>query len=82
MNETGPDFPFDETPVEQLSYEQAFSQLDEIVAALEGNELSLDTAMRLYERGQNLIRRCSELLEAADLRVRQLSGEELVDFEP
>jgi exodeoxyribonuclease VII small subunit len=82
MNETEPDFPFDKTPVEQLSYEQAFSQLDEIVAALEGDELSLETAMRLYERGQNLIRRCSELLEAADLRVRQLSGEELVDFEP
>jgi exodeoxyribonuclease VII small subunit len=71
-----------ETAIDQLSYEAAFSQLDAIVAALEGDELSLETALGLYERGQALIRRCSDLLEKADLRVRQLSGEDLLDFEP
>ena len=71
-----------ETPVDQLSYEEAFNQLDAILVALEGNDLPLETAMDLFERGQNLIRHCSELLEKADLRVRQLSGENLIDFEP
>jgi exodeoxyribonuclease VII small subunit len=71
-----------ETPVDQLTYEQAYSQLDAIVAALEGNELTLETAMNLYERGQDLIRRCTALLDQAELRIRQLSGEDLVDFEP
>ena len=71
-----------ETPIDQLSYEQAYNQLDEIVAALEGDELSLEAAMALYERGQNLIRRCTDLLDQAELRVKQLTGEELVDFEP
>ena len=71
-----------ETPFDQLSYEQAFSQLDAIVAALEGDELSLETAMTLYERGQNLIRRCTDLLDRAELRLRQLSGEDQIDFEP
>jgi exodeoxyribonuclease VII small subunit len=82
MNTDNPPLPDRETPVEALSYEEAFSQLDTIAAALEGGELSLETAMNLYERGQNLLRRCSDLLEKADLRVRQLSGEDLVDFEP
>ena len=71
-----------ETPIDQLSYEEAFNQLDAIVAALDGNELPLEAAMDLFERGQNLIRRCAELLDKADLRVRQLSGENLIDFEP
>ncbi|OGO33809.1 MAG: exodeoxyribonuclease VII small subunit [Chloroflexi bacterium RBG_16_57_11] len=72
----------DETPVDQLTYEQAFSQLEAIVTALEGDELTLEAAMSLYERGQKLIQHCNRLLEQAELRVRQLSGENLVDFEP
>jgi len=71
-----------QTPIDQLSYEEAFSQLDVIVAALEGDELSLEAAMTLYERGQNLLHRCTDLLEQAEMRVRQLSGEDLIDFEP
>lgn len=74
--------PSNQTPIDQLSYEEALSQLDDIVAALEGDELSLEAAMTLYERGQNLLRRCADLLEQAELRVKQLSGEDLVDFEP
>jgi exodeoxyribonuclease VII small subunit len=37
--------------------------------------------MKLFERAQALTKRCSELLEAADLKVRQLSGEGLTEFE-
>ena len=70
-----------EIPIDQLTYEQAFSQLDDIVAALEGDELTLEAAMSLFERGQKLVQRCNGLLEQAELRVRQLSGQDLVDFE-
>ena len=72
----------EEIPIDQLTYEQAFSQLDAIVSALEGDELTLEAAMSLFERGQKLIQRCNGLLEQAELRVRQLSGEDLVDFGP
>jgi exodeoxyribonuclease VII small subunit len=77
-----PPIPEFETPPDQLTYEAAFNQLEAIVAALEGDNLSLETALKLYERGQILIRHCSDLLDKADLRVRQLSGEDLIDFEP
>jgi len=72
--------------IEELSYEQALAELEKIVAALEANKpgdsgyLSLDEALSLYERGQALSRHCVDLLDKAELRVRQLSGDTLVDM--
>mgnify|MGYP001305504419 CR=1 FL=1 len=68
-------------PVEKLTYEQAMAELESIVAALETEKRSLDEVMALYERGQALARRCSELLEQAELKVQQLSGEEVLPFD-
>lgn len=70
------------TPLEQLSYEQAFNELESIVAELEGHDRTLDETLALFERGQSLARYCATLLDKAELRVQQISGEELVDFEP
>lgn len=67
--------------VEELTYEQALTELEEIVAKLEGGENPLQESMQLYERGQALVKRCSQLLEEAELKVRKISGQELVPFE-
>ena len=67
--------------VEELSYETAFTELEKIVAALEGESRPLDESISLYERGQALAKHCTDLLEKAELKVRQLSGDGLVDFE-
>jgi exodeoxyribonuclease VII small subunit len=67
-------------PVDQLTYEQAFQELEEVVAALESNDHSLEVALALFERGQALARYCSELLDGAELKVRQITGDEIVDF--
>lgn len=68
-------------PVEDLTYEQALTELEAIVAKLEGGENPLDQAMQLYERGQALAAHCARLLEAAELKVKKLSGEDLTPFE-
>jgi exodeoxyribonuclease VII small subunit len=70
-------------PVEELTYEEAFVELETIVNTLEGDasQNPLEDAMSLFERGQALVKRCSELLDGAELKVRQLSGVELSDFE-
>lgn len=68
-------------PVDQLTYEAAFAELQIIIEALEGEQRSLDEATSLYERGQSLVKRCSELLDQAELKVKQLSGSGSVDFE-
>lgn len=73
----------DPKPVKKLTYEEAFAELETIVDALEGDAAQnpLEEAMALFERGQALARRCSELLNGAEVKVRELSGDELTDFE-
>ncbi|MGD0611425.1 MAG: exodeoxyribonuclease VII small subunit [Anaerolineales bacterium] len=68
-------------PIEKLKYEQAFAELEAIVAALESGERPLDESMTLFERGQALVKRCAILLDQAELKVQQLSGEALIDYE-
>ena len=69
------------TPVEELTYEQAFSELETIVAALEGDDQPLDEALALYERGQALAHFCADLLDKAELKVTELSQETPDEFE-
>jgi exodeoxyribonuclease VII small subunit len=68
-------------PVEELTYEQALAELEEIVTALEGEQNQLDDAIKLFERGQALASRCGELLEAAELKVKQVVGDGILPFE-
>lgn len=70
------------TPVDELSYEQAYNELEDIIAKLEQDNQSLELAMALFERGQALTRRCSDLLDQAEMKIQQISGGELVDFTP
>jgi exodeoxyribonuclease VII small subunit len=67
--------------IEELSYEEALAELEETVSALEGEQSQLEEAIKLFERGQALAARCSELLEAAELKVKQVVGDAVVDFE-
>ena len=71
-----------EIPVEitQLSYEQAQAELEKIIMLLEGGQQALESAMMLYERGQSLARHCANLLDQAELKIRQITGDEVSDF--
>lgn len=70
-----------EKAVEELTYEEALAELEEIVSALEGEQNRLEEAIKLFERGQALAGRCGVLLEAAELKVRQVAGDEILPFE-
>ena len=66
--------------VEKLNFEEAFSELETIVAALEAGDRPLDESLKLFERGQTLAKHCADLLDQADLKIKQLSGDSLKDF--
>jgi exodeoxyribonuclease VII small subunit len=68
-------------PVDELTYEAAFAELENIVAALENEQRSLDESMALYERGQALVKHCAAILDKAELKVKQLTGDALNDLE-
>ncbi len=68
-------------PIEELSYEEALAELEQIVESLEGEQNPLEDSMKLFERGQALVTHCGALLESARLKVQKLTGESLVPFE-
>jgi len=56
--------------VDGLGYEQARDELVEVVRALEQGGLSLDESVALWERGEQLARRCEDQLAGARDRVQ------------
>ena len=70
-----------EKAIEELTYEEALVELEEIVSLLEGEQGQLEDAIKLFERGQALASHCGVLLEAAEIKVKQVVGEDVVDFE-
>ncbi len=64
-------------PLEELSYEQALKELEELVNTLETGENDLQTTLLYFERGQSLASYCISLLDNAELQVEQvLKGED------
>lgn len=55
-----------------ITFEEAYRELGEIVDQLESGELSLDQTLTLYERGRQLIGLCEGQLNAAELKINQL----------
>ena len=73
--------------VEALAYDEAFAELQRVVAALEAGGGSLEATIAQYERAVALQRRCERLLGEAELRVQQLMARpgmplETVDVRP
>jgi exodeoxyribonuclease VII small subunit len=59
-----------------LSFEDAFTRLEMIIATLRDGSATLDEALAYYEEGVKLARYCHQLLENAELRVKQLTIDE------
>lgn len=60
---------------EGLSFGEALSELDAIVAALESGQLELEDSMTRYERGVSLLRTLQSRLTEAQQKVTMLIGE-------
>ena len=58
---------------EDLSFEEAYAQLEAAVTALQDGQMPLERALQYYEEGMKLAQHCHELLQKAELRVQQLS---------
>jgi exodeoxyribonuclease VII small subunit len=63
-------------PIDKMAYEQALEDLEGVVTALETGQPTLEDALSLFERGQALARRCADLLDKAELRIRKLTDQE------
>jgi exodeoxyribonuclease VII small subunit len=56
-------------PISQLGYEECRDELIEVVRLLEQGGLDLDASLKLWERGEQLAKRCGEHLAGARKRI-------------
>ena len=61
-----------DTPVDQLTFESALKELEDIVGRLEQGEVDLEDSIALYERGQALKAHCEKKLKAAEGRLEKI----------
>lgn len=62
------------------SFEEAMSELQQLVTQMEAGELPLEASVTAYRRGAELVRFCSAQLERVDQQVRMLEGDVLKPF--
>ena len=67
-------------PISELGYEEARDELIEVVRQLEQGGLDLDASLRLWERGEELAKRCDQHLAGARKRIEDaLAGGDETD---
>lgn len=66
----------DEGAREEPGLEERLKRLDEIVSALEADDVELEKALELFEEGVGHVRAAEKLLADAELKVEELVGDE------
>ncbi|MGB0996932.1 MAG: exodeoxyribonuclease VII small subunit [Pseudomonadales bacterium] len=70
------------TADEEMSFEAAMLELEQLVEQMEAGDLSLDQSLKAFERGVVLTRLCQNELKHAELKVQQLNSDgELEDLD-
>ncbi len=53
----------------ELNFEESIKQLEEIALELEKNDLDLDKAVKKFEEGMKLSKKCNDMLENAEKKI-------------
>ncbi|WP_146347957.1 exodeoxyribonuclease VII small subunit [Falsiphaeobacter marinintestinus] len=62
-----------DTPVNEMTFEQAMKELETVVDQLERGDVALDASINLYERGAALKKRCEDELKRAEEKVAAIT---------
>jgi exodeoxyribonuclease VII small subunit len=62
-------------PVEEMSFEEAMRELEQVVGQLERGDVPLEESITLYERGAALKKRCEDRLRAAEEKVQAITAD-------
>lgn len=68
--------PKDELAQDTLSFEEAMSQLEVIVNKLEDNEVPLEEAISLFQRGIELSQLCNKTLQRVEDQMDRILSED------
>lgn len=56
-----------------VDFEKSLGELEALVDAMEGGELSLEDALKSFEKGVKLTRECQQALDSAEQKVTLLT---------
>ena len=62
-----------ETKIDEMSFEEAIRELEQVVNALDKGDVALEDSISLYERGAKLKARCEAKLKEAEEKVAQIT---------
>ncbi|MBS1301815.1 exodeoxyribonuclease VII small subunit [Loktanella sp. SALINAS62] len=62
-----------DTPVNEMTFEDAIRELESVVGKLERGDVALDDSIALYERGAALKARCEAKLTEAEEKVAKIT---------
>jgi exodeoxyribonuclease VII small subunit len=62
-----------DTPVEEMTFEQAMAELERVVGQLDSGDVPLEQSIQLYERGAALRARCEAKLKDAEEKVAAIT---------
>lgn len=56
-----------------LSFEEAMSRLESLIDQIESGEIGIEDALKHYETGSALVRRCRAILDRTEQRIAELN---------
>ena len=62
-----------ENQKEEITLEEAFSELDVLADKLEDRETSLEDSFRLYKQGMGLLKFCNDKLDTVEKKMLQMN---------
>jgi len=69
--------------ITEPSFEEALTELESLIEALEGGDLTLENSLKSFERGVQLTRACQQALKEAEQKIQILtSPSENAELEP
>ena len=57
----------------ELSLEEAFEQIEEVISRLETEEITLEQSFQEYNRGMQLLKHCNETIDRVEKKVLRIN---------
>ena len=68
---------------QELTLEESFARLDELVEKLEDRDVPLEMSFQIYKEGMDLLKKCSEKIDLVEKKMRQINEDgQLGEFIP
>ena len=68
--------------IDEMTFEEAFEKLNEILEKFESGEVSLEKSINLYEEGMLLKNHCEKKLNNAEMKIKKVVSKKIPKDKP